>query len=78
MSYCHLVRGSYSDVSLSFGTGHPYGVQPARVPNRMASHVAAVASTNPVCLAPAATPFIFADGFESGPQLPGTWERSVP
>ena len=23
MSYCHLVRSSYSDVSLNFGTGHP-------------------------------------------------------
>ncbi len=54
MSYCHLVRGSYSDISLNFGTGHPYGVQPGREAARMTSHVNSVAAGNPTCLAPVA------------------------
>ena len=77
MSYCHLVRGSYSDLSLNFGTGHPYGIQPGRVPSRMAAHVAAVASTKPACLAPAAGALIFADGFEAS-ALPGVWGDANP
>jgi hypothetical protein len=79
MSYCHLVRGTFSDISLSFGTGHPYGVQPGRVPSRMGSYVAAVASSNPACLAPATSPVIFRDGFEGGNHsLPGVWGDANP
>ncbi|HXT20583.1 MAG TPA: M12 family metallo-peptidase [Thermoanaerobaculia bacterium] len=67
MSYCHLVRSSYTDVSLNFGTGHPYGVQPGREAARMKSFVTSVAGGNPSCLAPApASTAIFANGFESG------------
>jgi hypothetical protein len=55
MSYCHLVRGSYSDISLSFGTNFPYGVLPGREAARMSSHVTTVASGNPSCLAPVAS-----------------------
>ena len=54
MSYCHLVRGSYSDISLNFGTGHPYGVQPGREAARMNSYVTTTAGANPSCLAPVA------------------------
>lgn len=67
MSYCHLFRGSYSDLSLTFGTTHPYGVQPARVPSRMTSHVQQRAASNPSCLAfLPGTSAIFSDGFEAG------------
>jgi len=52
MSYCHLLSGGYSNISLKFGTGHLYGVMPGRVPSRMRSYVAAVATSNPACLAP--------------------------
>lgn len=52
MSYCHLLGGGYSNISLKFGTNHPYGVMPGRVPSRMSSYVAAVAASNPSCLAP--------------------------
>jgi hypothetical protein len=52
MSYCHLLSGGYSNISLKFGTNHPYGVMPGRVPSRMSSYVAAVAASNPACLAP--------------------------
>ena len=76
MSYCHLVRGSYSDVGWSFGTNHPYGVLPGRVPSRMAAHVAAKASANPTCLAAGASPGIFADGFEAGSS--GAWGDTTP
>jgi hypothetical protein len=80
MSYCHLLGGGYSNLSLSFGTGHPYGVQPGRVPSRMSAHVAAVAAGNPTCLAPSGpSGSIFSDGFEGGNHtLPGVWGDAAP
>ncbi len=39
MSYCHQRPGGLGNIALSFGTGHPYGVQPARVPNRIRGFV---------------------------------------
>lgn len=77
MSYCHLVRSSYSDISLDFGTGHPYGVAPGRESARMSSFVATTAAGNPACLAPPVTNAIFANGFESG-TLPGSWSGKQP
>jgi metallopeptidase family M12-like protein len=78
MSYCHLVRSSYSDVSLNFGTGHLYGVQPGREAARMSSYVTAVAGGNPSCLAPVGPPAnLLRDGFEAG-VLPGPWSGRVP
>jgi hypothetical protein len=52
MSYCHLLTGGYTNITLTFGTNHPYGVQPGRVPSRMSSYVSSVAAANPTCLAP--------------------------
>jgi hypothetical protein len=52
MSYCHLLSGGYSNISLKFGTNHPYGVQPGRVPSRMSAYVVSKATANPACLAP--------------------------
>ncbi|MEA2604236.1 MAG: hypothetical protein QOF89_5228 [Acidobacteriota bacterium] len=52
MSYCHLLSGAYTNITLTFGTNHPYGVQPGRVPSLMSSYVASVAAANPTCLAP--------------------------
>ena len=75
MSYCHLVRSSYSDISLNFGTGHPYGVLPGREAARMSSYVGSVAGGNPSCLA-AASNVIFANGFESGAL--GPWAAKTP
>lgn len=51
MSYCHLLSPGMSNLSLTFGTGHPYGVLPRRVPDRMRAHVEATAATAPACLA---------------------------
>ena len=64
MSYCHLLSGGFTNISMTFGTNHPYGVQPGRVPSRMSSHVVSRATSNPSCLA--YTPGIFTDSFESG------------
>ncbi|HEY0554112.1 MAG TPA: M12 family metallo-peptidase [Thermoanaerobaculia bacterium] len=77
MSYCHLTRGSYSDVSLSFGTGFAYGVQPGRESAQMNGYVSSVVSSNPSCLAPVAVPGVFSDGFEGG-LLPGPWSGKTP
>lgn len=72
MSYCHLRRSSYTDVGLSFGTGHPFGVAPGREATRMTNHVVSRAASNPSCLAFAAASSIFSDGFESGKTL--SWQ----
>lgn len=66
MSYCHLLPGSYANISLTFGQSHPYGVAAGRVPTRMSQHVTAVAGSNPSCLAYTPQDYIFADSFESG------------
>ncbi|HUP43808.1 MAG TPA: hypothetical protein VM599_11435, partial [Thermoanaerobaculia bacterium] len=51
MSYCHLLSPGMSNLSLTFGAGHPYGVLPQRVPDRMRAHVEGVAASAPTCLA---------------------------
>jgi hypothetical protein len=78
MSYCHLLGGGLSNISLTFGNpgGVPftYGIKPERVPARMSSHVATTAGGSPSCLAPLDD--IFADGFESGDV--SVWSSSNP
>lgn len=74
MSYCHLLAGNLSNTSLTLGLGHPFGVMPERVPNRMRSHVVSVAAGNPSCLAPIG--IIFVNGFASGNT--GAWSATVP
>ncbi|HKV06867.1 MAG TPA: M12 family metallo-peptidase [Thermoanaerobaculia bacterium] len=70
MSYCHLLGGGFTNIAMTFGTGHPYGVLPGRVPSRMSSHVVSRATSNPSCLA--YTAGIFSDGFETGSA--GSWQ----
>ncbi len=50
MSYCHLRPGGLANTSLTFGTGHAFGVQPERVPARMLDHVRSRAASNAACL----------------------------
>ncbi len=77
MSYCHLLSGGMSNMSLTLGTGHPHGVEPERVPSRMSDHVMAVSTSDPACLPfGTSSPEIFADGFESGDTT--AWSDSVP
>ncbi len=66
MSYCHLLNGGLSNISLTFGLGHPYGVQPERVPALMNDHVRSRANSYPGCLSPIQVDPLFSDGFESG------------
>ena len=76
MSYCHLL-GGLSNVSMTFGLGHAWGVEPERVPARMNAHVVSRAAGNPSCLAfiPPANA-IFTDGFESGNT--SAWTQVLP
>ncbi len=71
MSYCHLLSGGLSNISLTFGSGHPYGTAPGRVPSRMNDHVVLRAAGSPGCLDFAAPSDVFSDGFESGD--PSRW-----
>lgn len=67
MSYCHLLGGGFGNISLNFGTNHPFGVQPGREASRMSSYVVTTATANPSCLAPVAPANgIFSDGLETG------------
>jgi hypothetical protein len=67
MSYCHLRSGSYSNITLTFGSNFAFGVQPAREAAQMNGYIASVASGNPSCIAPvAASNVLFTDSFESG------------
>ena len=75
MSYCHLLGGG--NVSLTLGLGHPYGVAPERVPNRMRAHVVSVAGSNPACLAPhEPLSILFLDGFFSNNT--NAWSAAFP
>lgn len=78
MSYCHLLAGGFGNIAMTFGQGHPFGVEPERVPTRMRNHVLHTASFNNACLAPQASGggIIFTDGFESGSL--STWSAAVP
>ena len=51
MSYCHLLTGGMSNISLNFGVGHSHGTLPGRVATRMKQHVADMAAFSPACLA---------------------------
>lgn len=70
MSYCHLLNGGFSNIAMTFGMNHSYGVQPGRVPSRMSSHVVSRASSFPSCLT--YSPGIFTDGFEAGTSI--SWQ----
>ena len=75
MSYCHLRSGTYSNISLNFGTGQIYGVQPAREAARMSSYVTSTAAASPSCLALVNPNLIFTDGFEAG-TVSGVWQKT--
>jgi hypothetical protein len=64
MSYCQLRSPGLSNISLTLGTGHPYGVMPERVPSRMFAHVQSRANSNPSCLALQNIDLIYANGFD--------------
>ena len=67
MSYCHLRSGGYGNITLTFGTGFGFGVQPAREAAQMNGYHRLGGRGNPSCIAPVAAPnVLFSDGFESG------------
>ena len=50
MSYCHLLSGGISNISMSFGVGHPHGTAPERVATRMSAAVVSAHNSQPNCL----------------------------
>ncbi|MCK9488000.1 MAG: zinc-dependent metalloprotease [Xanthomonadales bacterium] len=72
MSYCHLLGGGLSNISLNFGSNHSFGIFPARVPARIGDFVQQLSMQSPACFAnPAPEDNLFGDGFECGPGRPG-------
>lgn len=74
MSYCHLLSGGIANISWTFGDGHPYGVLPDRVPDRMGAFVVSTNNASPACL-PLNGNEIFSDGFETGNT--GAWDQTT-
>lgn len=65
MSYCHQRGGGYSNVGMTFGQNHPYGVAAGREAARMREHVTSRAALHPSCFAPPVSyDVLFGDGFE--------------
>ncbi len=50
MSYCHLNSGGNSNISLTFGKNHLYGIKAYRVSDVISNHVAQAAANNPSCI----------------------------
>ncbi len=69
MSYCHLLSGGYQNIALTLGApagGHPYGIEPERVPAAQNAYIAQQAASFPGCLDRITFDLIFEDGFETG------------
>ncbi|HEX4966280.1 MAG TPA: M12 family metallo-peptidase [Thermoanaerobaculia bacterium] len=67
MSYCHLLSGGVSNITLTFGSNFGFGVAPGREASKMSSFVVSTAAGNPSCLAfTSGSGTIFSDGFEGG------------
>jgi len=49
MSYCHLLTGGMSNLTLTYGAGHPYGTLPQRVPSAMINYIASEYAQTPGC-----------------------------
>lgn len=50
MSYCHLLNPGYSNISMTFGQNHAYGIKAYRVRDVMSNFVAQTALNNASCL----------------------------
>lgn len=64
MSYCHRLAGDLNNISLTYGTDHPHGIEPERVPQRMSQAVIQAHVMDPACI-PAET--TLADLLENWP-----------
>ncbi len=51
MSYCHLLSGGQNNLARTFGSDHVYGIEPARVPQRMSRRIAQTGAASGECLA---------------------------
>ena len=78
MSYCHLLDPGLSNIAVTLGRGHGFGVQPERVPNTMRQHVLDRAQiNNPRCpQLVAAGPTTYTVTPSSGPN--GTIDPAAP
>lgn len=76
MSYCHQRPGGLSNMSLTLGQSHPYGIAPDRVPSHMSAHVSSQAASHPGCLDYIDVEGIFSDDFESGNT--NAWSITIP
>ena len=50
MSYCHLLTGGLNNIARTFGSATDYGVEPERVPTKMARRTAQIAAASAECL----------------------------
>jgi hypothetical protein len=50
MSYCHSLSPGYSNITMTFGTSHPYGIAANRVPQTMIAEVQSSFQSYPGCI----------------------------
>ena len=50
MSYCHQLTGGLNNIARTFGSATDYGVEPERVPTKMARRTAQIAAASAECL----------------------------
>jgi len=51
MSYCHLLNGGINNIARTFGDNTSFGVEPGRVPTKMARRTAQIGAASSECLA---------------------------
>ena len=78
MSYCHLLTGGINNISRTFGSNTSYGIEPERVPTKMARRTAQIAAASSECLAIVSTSSEGVPGAPTGVSAsPGNGEAIV-
>ena len=78
MSYCHLLTGGINNISRTFGSNTSYGIEPERVPTKLARRTAQIAAASSECLAIVSTSSEGVPGAPTGVSAsPGNGEAIV-
>ena len=77
MSYCHQITGGVSNISPTFGQDHVYGIEPSRVPSKMANRAFEVAAIDQSCISIDTTAFTVTPSALTGGNISPASEQTV-
>ncbi len=77
MSYCHQISGGVSNISPTFGQDHVYGIEPSRVPSKMANRAFEVAAIDQSCISIDTTAFTVTPSALTGGNISPASEQTV-